>query len=68
MFRHVCFEVDDLNLLASTFTQNKIHFEQKRGRSDSTLQAFVIDPDGNKIEFHQYDRKSSLLPYLKENH
>jgi catechol 2,3-dioxygenase-like lactoylglutathione lyase family enzyme len=64
LFRHICFEVEDLNPLIAKFSENNIEFEQKRSRSDATLQAFIFDPDGNKIEFHHYDKKSSLWPHL----
>ena len=64
LFKHICFEVDDLVPLLDKFTQHKIPFEQKRGKSDGTLQAFIVDLDGNEIEFHQYDRISSLWAHL----
>ena len=68
LFRHVCFEVTDLNLLIQKFSSLNISFEKKRGRSDKTLQAFIFDPDGNKIEFHQYDKRSILRKSLDDNY
>jgi catechol 2,3-dioxygenase-like lactoylglutathione lyase family enzyme len=64
LFKHLCFEVDNLVTLLDKFTIHKIPFEQKRGKTDATLQAFILDPDGNKIEFHQYDQSSSLWVHL----
>lgn len=59
-YRHFCFEAEDLDLLAEHFAQHDIHTEITRSRSDKTLQCWINDPDGNTIEFHQYDPKSAL--------
>jgi catechol 2,3-dioxygenase-like lactoylglutathione lyase family enzyme len=66
LFRHLCFEVDDIeafarHVAAHGFTDVKV----TRGRTDRILQFFILDPDGTKIEFQQHDEQSALAPYTK---
>lgn len=65
LFRHICFEVDDLEAAAARFRAAGYQFEIKRGRTDRILQFFVHDPDGMMIEFQQHDAESILLPYVR---
>jgi lactoylglutathione lyase len=65
LFRHICFEVDDLDEMAGRFHTAGYALEIKRGRTDRILQFFVHDPDGTLIEFQQHDEQSALLPYLR---
>jgi catechol 2,3-dioxygenase-like lactoylglutathione lyase family enzyme len=65
LFRHVCFEVDNLEAMAERFRAEGHTLEIKRGRTDRILQFFVHDPDGTMIEFQQHDAESVLLPYLR---
>lgn len=64
LFRHICFEVDDLNAAAARFRGAGYKVEIKRGRTDRILQFFVHDPDGTMIEFQQHDTQSVLLPHV----
>jgi len=61
LFRHICIVVDDINNIATKFQSLGHTIEVRRGRSDGVLQFFVKDPDGNEIEFHQYDSKSAEI-------
>jgi catechol 2,3-dioxygenase-like lactoylglutathione lyase family enzyme len=65
LFRHICFEVHDLNVAAERFRNAGYNIEIKRGRTDHILQFFVHDPDGTMIEFQQHDAQSVLLPYVR---
>lgn len=67
LFRHLCFEVDDLEAMAGAARARGLTPEVKRGRTDRILQFFVHDPDGNMIEFQQHDRESVLYPLLPEH-
>jgi len=67
LFRHVCFEVDDIERMAEVARAHGLKVEVKRGRTDHILQFFVHDPDGNMIEFQQHDRESVLYGMLPEN-
>jgi len=67
LFRHLCFEVDNIEDMATVARKHGLTVEIKRGRTDHILQFFVYDPDGNMIEFQQHDRQSVLYPLLPEN-
>jgi lactoylglutathione lyase len=64
LFRHLCFEVEDIQTMAESARAHGFQPEVKRGRTDRILQFFVHDPDGNMIEFQQHDRESVLYPLL----
>ena len=66
LFRHLCFEVDDIEDMAAAAQKRGLTGEIKRGRTDHILQFFVHDPDGNMVEFQQHDRQSVLYPLLPE--
>jgi catechol 2,3-dioxygenase-like lactoylglutathione lyase family enzyme len=65
LFRHICFQVDDLEAMATRFRTAGYAVEIKRGRTDHILQFFVPDPDGTIVEFQQHDALSVLLPYIR---
>jgi catechol 2,3-dioxygenase-like lactoylglutathione lyase family enzyme len=67
LFRHICFEVDDLEAAAAPFRAAGYEVTIKRGRTDHILQFFVHDPDGIMIEFQQHDDASVLLPYVRDS-
>jgi catechol 2,3-dioxygenase-like lactoylglutathione lyase family enzyme len=58
-FRHICFEVDNIKKFKKKFF-SKNHTEITRGKTDSILQFFTNDLEGNIIEFHQRDYKSKF--------
>jgi lactoylglutathione lyase len=64
LFRHICFEVDDIEAAAATFRKAGLQLEIRRGRTDRILQFFVHDPNGIMIEFQQHDRESVLLSFV----
>jgi lactoylglutathione lyase len=66
LFRHLCFEVDDVEEMAAAARKRGLTAEIKRGRTDHILQFFIHDPDGNMVEFQQHDRQSVLYPLLPE--
>ena len=57
-FRHICFEVSNINNFNKKKFDNKLKI--KRGKTDNVLQTFTKDFEGNIIEFHQRDRLSKL--------
>lgn len=67
LFRHVCFEVEDIDAMAKAARSHGLQAEVRRGRTDRILQFFVHDPDGNMIEFQQHDRESVLYPLVSAN-
>lgn len=67
LFRHVCFEVEDIERMADIARRHGLQPEVRRGRTDRILQFFIHDPDGNMIELQQHDRQSVLHDLLPEN-
>jgi catechol 2,3-dioxygenase-like lactoylglutathione lyase family enzyme len=64
LFRHLCFEVEDIEAMAAHARTLGFTPEVKRGRTDLTLQFTIADPDGIPIEFHQYDRQCVQFPHV----
>lgn len=62
-FRHLCFEVDDIAHITHQMRARGFPVEVCRGRTDHVLQCWITDPDGNKVEFHQYDEQAVQYPY-----
>jgi len=63
VFRHLCFEVDDIQQTAEQMKVKGFPAEVSRGRTDRVLQFWITDPDGNQVEFHQYDEQAVQYPY-----
>ena len=56
--RHICFEVKSVLSVAKKFRNKKINI--KRGKTDSILQFFINDEEGNIVEFHQREKRSKF--------
>jgi len=58
-FRHICFECDDIKLVLQQVESADwpVDTPLKQGK-DLNLQAWVRDPDGNRIELMQIDPES----------
>lgn len=63
-FRHLCFEVEDIHRCAERLRAAGFSVEVARGRTDRVLQCRINDPDGNQVEFHQYDPEAVQYPYM----
>ena len=63
-FRHLAFQVEDLKAQAQRLGALGLKLEVRRGTTDGALLACIEDPDGNEIEFHQYDEMSVQSAYL----
>ena len=63
-FRHLSVEV--ANIESTTNKLKSVGYNPKieRGRTDGLLQCWIDDPDGNRIEFIQYDSECVLTPFL----
>ena len=53
-YMHICFEVDDIFKIEKMLEEKRVQFKQrnKRGK-DGNYQLFVVDPEGNELEFVQ---------------
>lgn len=56
---HFCLETDDIDGVIEHCTREKITFTPKRLGCDHTWQIWLIDPDGNRFEVHQYTAEST---------
>jgi len=63
-FRHLCFEVVDIEATAARLRASGFECNVRRGRTDRVLQFFIHDPDGTMIEFHEHDAESALYPWV----
>ncbi len=64
-FRHICFQVSNINKIFKKLSKKNTTLSLKRGRTDKTLNFEIKDLENNIIEFHQYDKKSKLFKKLK---
>ena len=64
-FRHICFEVEDLNLFKKKIKKFIFNTCISRGGTVKTLTCKIFDPNGIEIELCQIDKKSKLYPYRK---
>src|ERR1044071_3770211 len=58
---HLCFEVDDLDVLRQKLARHGVNVTPKKLGCDQTWQCWCKDPDGTEIEFQQYTPHSSQL-------
>ena len=64
-FRHFCLEVDDIEAAAAELRGRGVAVSEIQLGSDGSYQAWLEDPDGNRIELHQYTPSSRQGPSLK---
>ena len=63
-FRHLAFEVEDIEAAAASLRSRGYASTVRRGRTDQVLQLFIDDPDGNRVELQQHDEQSALTHFL----
>lgn len=64
-YKHFCLEVDDIQSTADEFRKNGVDVTEVKMGSDHSWQAWLADPDGNRIELHQYTSESKQNVGLK---
>ncbi len=64
-FRHICLEVDDLPGIVARLREHGVEVSEPFFALDQTWQAWLADPDGNRIELHAYTSKSWQAPFLE---
>jgi catechol 2,3-dioxygenase-like lactoylglutathione lyase family enzyme len=65
-YRHFCLEVDDIEKTAAALRAQGIEVSRVTKGSDRSWQAWLADPDGNRIELHAYTEQSKQQPSLKQ--
>ncbi len=63
-FRHLCLEVDDIEATVQTLLARGVEIGPIKLGRDQSYQAWITDPDGNRIELHQYTPESWQGPHL----
>jgi glyoxylase I family protein len=67
-FRHLCFEVDNIESFADRLrARGFADVVVRRGRTDRVLQFFIRDPDGIEIEIQQHDEQSALKSFVGQD-
>jgi lactoylglutathione lyase/glyoxylase I family protein len=64
-YQHCCMEVADINVAVAALREKGIEVTEPTFGMDQSWQAWLADPDGNRIELHQYTPKSWQTPHLK---
>ena len=64
-YRHFCLEVDDIESTVAELRERGVEVSEVKTGSDNSWQAWLEDPDGNRIELHGYTPQSKQNPYLK---
>ena len=57
-YRHMCLEVDDIQRAVADLRAAGVELDDPVLGSDGSWQAWLADPDGNRIELHQYTPES----------
>ena len=63
-YQHLCLEVDDIEAAAATLRERGVDVTPVTMGSDHSWQAWLVDPDGNRIELHAYTPESQQAPFL----
>jgi len=63
-YQHLCLEVDDINATVEDLRAKGIEVTDPALGSDRSWQSWLADPDGNRIELHQYTPESRQRPWL----
>ncbi len=53
-FRHICLEVDDIDETIRALKEAGVEISDAKLGADGSLQAWLTDPEGNRIELHQF--------------
>lgn len=63
-YQHFCLEVDDVEATVGELRARGMEVTDPQLGSDRSWQAWLQDPDGNRIELHQYTLESKQAPAL----
>lgn len=64
-YKHICLEVDDIEATVTTLRARGIDVTPIKLGKDHSYQAWITDPDGNRMELHQYTPESWQAASLK---
>ena len=64
-YKHICLEVDEIEAAIAELSARGIEATDKKLGSDNSWQAWLTDPDGNRIELHAFTPESKQVAALK---
>ena len=64
-YRHFCLEVDNMEATVGALRARGVEVSEIKLGMDQSWQAWLTDPDGNRIELHAYTPQSWQAPHLK---
>jgi len=64
-YKHFCLEVDDIEKTTAALRAQGVEVSPVKRGGDQSWQAWLADPDGNRIELHGYTAQSKQQPSLK---
>ena len=64
-YRHICLEVDDIHATVQALSERGVQVGEIKLGKDQSYQAWITDPDGNRIELHGYTAESWQAPSLQ---
>lgn len=59
--KHLCLQIDDIDKTIQALRQCGIDITDKKMGCDNSWQAWLTDPNGIKIELHEYTEKSGQI-------
>ena len=65
-YRHLCLEVDDLQGTIDALRAADVEVTGIKIGKDRSHQAWIVDPDGNRIELHKYNADSKQTLWVEE--
>ena len=64
-YKHICLEVDDIQSTVAALRERGVEVSDPKLGGDQSWQAWITDPDGNRIELHDYTAESWQAPHLE---
>jgi catechol 2,3-dioxygenase-like lactoylglutathione lyase family enzyme len=64
-YQHLCLEVDDFDKTVETLKSRGVEVTGVKLGDDHSWQAWINDPDGNRMELHGYTKESWQAPWLE---
>jgi catechol 2,3-dioxygenase-like lactoylglutathione lyase family enzyme len=63
-YRHLCLEVTDMDEAVAAFGARGVEVTNVKVGNDHSVQGWITDPDGNRIELHCYTPESKQNGWL----
>ncbi len=64
-YRHICLEVQDVSATVDELRARDVEVSDAELGMDNSWQAWITDPDGNRIELHSYTADSWQAPHVR---